>query len=203
MKLLRIFPFLFFFLACYSISLANNDWELSKDKDGIKIYTRQTETSKIKEFKALTTIKAGVDELVGVLRDIEHYPGWISDIKKAEVLKRVGENELYYHLEIAVPWPMSNRDIPLHWKVIKNDSDGSAKIVVSGKPEYLDEKDGIVRMPKAAGLWQFTPLENGITEIRYQFLGDPGGSIPSWIVNMMLVDGPFNTLSNLKEKLEN
>ena len=56
-------------------------------------------------------------------------------------------------------------------------------------------------MPSGKGKWVFTPLENGKTQVYHQFGGDPGGSIPAWIVNMFLVDGPYKTMLGLQETI--
>jgi hypothetical protein len=68
--------------------------------------------------------------------------------------------------------------------------------------DYIPEKKGVVRLPEGRGLWVFTPLENGKTEVYHRFGGDPGGNIPAWIVNMFLVDGPHKTILGLQEKVE-
>ena len=73
------------------------------------------------------------------------------------------------------------------------------KATIISKPNYIPDKSGIVRIEEAKGIWKFTQKENGETKVLYQFLGDPGGNIPSWIINIFIVDGPYKTLMNLKQ----
>jgi hypothetical protein len=50
--------------------------------------------------------------------------------------------------------------------------------------------------------WTITPLKDGSLSLEYQLLVDPGGSVPAWLVNLAVVDGPFETMSALREKVK-
>ena len=40
---------------------------------------------------------------------------------------------------------------------------------------------------------------NKWTLINNQFISDPGGSMPAWVVNSFLASNPYNTVKELKE----
>ncbi len=198
--------FLAFFLltageefAAFSGIPADSTWILEKDKNGIKVYTRKAEGLEFKEFKAITTVNAPVSALVALVIDVETYPEWVENVKSSKILKVVNENEIIYYNEIKVPWPLSNRDNIVITKVIQNSGTNVVKVVMKGRPDYLPEDPDIVRMPKANGFWEFLQGENNETEVYLQYLADPGGNVPAWIVNMFVVDGPYQTLMNMKE----
>ena len=107
--------------------------------------------------------------------------------------------ERYAYSEIGMPWPFDNRDIVMHEQIVHNDN--GASVIMKLHMGLVHEKKGTIRMPVAEGGWYFSK-EGNKTGIRYEFLGDPGGSIPAWVVNMFIVEGPYSTLSNLKEQLE-
>ena len=65
-------------------------------------------------------------------------------------------------------------------------------------PNNLAEKKDVVRIRNAEGKWIFEDLKNGHIRVTYQFYGDPEGNIPSWIINLFIVDGPYDTLINLR-----
>ena len=54
----RIYFILILIFGCANSLFASESWELEKDEDGIKVYTRMTDKSDVKEFKAVTTINA-------------------------------------------------------------------------------------------------------------------------------------------------
>ena len=60
-----------------------------------------------------------------------------------------------------------------------------------------------VRIPRLQAGWTVTPIAPGETEIRLDGQADPGGSIPVWVANMVVVELPEMTLKNLRRLLEN
>lgn len=178
------------------------EWKLEKEKDGIAVYTREVGGMKIKEFKATATINSKTDFLVAMVLDAETYIDWIDNIKKAEIVEIISPDEFYVYTEADVPWPFENRDIVTLNKIVRNKATGAAKIEIAGVTGIVPEKEEIVRMPESAGFWEFTPQKDGEIAVVYQYLADPGGGIPEWLVNMFLVDGPFKTLENMKRIAE-
>jgi uncharacterized membrane protein len=177
---------------------SESDWVLEKDDDNIQIYTRQANGSNIKEFKATTIINRPVRELVEIIKDIPNYPKWMFHTKISKILKTENSNEMYYYFEVNVPWPFENRDDVLHFKLTEDAETKAITVNLTGNPDYIEKKEGIVRISQEHGMWKFTPKGNR-TEIIYKFAADPSGNIPTFIINMFLVDDPFNTLTNLRD----
>jgi len=182
-----------------SIDIPADNWVLEKDKDNIRIWTRDTETSNIKSFKAVTIVSASVAQLASVLNDVGAYPEWMANLESTEILKEISKNECYYYFEVEAPWPVSNRDNVVHFKLTNNYETKGFKVDVIGDADYIAEKQDIVRILKSIGTWEITPIEKGKTEVVFEYAADPGGKLPAWAINIFIVDGPFKTLSNLKE----
>jgi len=192
------------FLIFISFSIHSQDamseaWKLKKSKNGIEVFTRTMEGSKFKEYKTVCEINASPQELIDILIDVEHYQVWMAYVKNAEQLEKKGENEFYVYSEVIVPWPFNNRDGITKSIVKRNMATGIDSVEIIMIPDFIPEKEGIVRMPCGRGLWIFTPLDDGKTKVHHQFGGDPGGNIPAWVVNMFLVDGPYKTMLGLQE----
>jgi len=178
-------------------------WTLELNKDNIQIYTRDVPGMEIKEFKAYAELNAKPAEIEKIMRNISDYSDWMSDVKSAKILKNINADERIEYMRVAAPWPFDDRDIVNHFKIERNTSGANSfKVVISNKHDYISEKEGVVRIKKSSGFWEFTPLASGKTKVTYQFLGDPGGEVPDWAANMFIVDGPFATLSNLKDLAE-
>ncbi len=62
----------------------------------------------------------------------------------------------------------------------------------------LPLKQGMVRIQSLTGQWLLTPFTKSDVSVTYELSVDPGGNIPKWLVNMMAVDLPFNTLQKLR-----
>lgn len=174
------------------------EWKLAKEKDGIEVYTRKTEGFELKEYKSIAIVDASPEKLLKILKDVDSYKEWMANVKIAKLLKD-DEDRFYVYTEVNVPWPFDNRDQVTVSVVSKKPETGIIEIKIDVVADYLPENKGIIRLPAGGGYWIFTPLPDGKTELYHQFAGDPGGSIPSWLANMFLVDGPYKTMLGLKE----
>jgi len=192
---------LFIHLTNVAFTLITDDWELAKEKKGVTIYTRSIEGQKIKEFKAFITIDADIEKIVEIINDDDNIKDWQKNTKGGQLLKEINNNEMYSYVEIGMPWPMSDRDIVFH-RTISKKEDGSILIHLDSAPQYYDDQDGYVRMNTVSGDWELTPTSDNKIEIRYQFFGDPEVKLPNWILNMFIVDGPYESLLALKELAE-
>ena len=186
----------------YSQTNSTEGWKLAKDKQDIQIYTHQMANSNLKEFKAHTFIKTSVEKVIVTLQDVDNFYKWMVHVKNSKLLKKISEDESYVYTEAKLPWPFSNRDIINHINVYWSEEKDTATLVIKGIPDYIPEKEGIVRMHTSEGVWNISKANNDFVNIEYKYSGDPGGSIPSWVVNMFIVDGPYKTLINMREYLE-
>lgn len=191
----------FIFLCSFSLSKAQSDWKLSKQGNGVKVYTRTAEGSNIKEFKATISIKAKAVDIAQEVINVADYKDWYPDVMGSKVLEKPSKYEWIVYYRVDVPWPGTDRDAVSLLKVEMDEEKKNIKILSSAKLNYKEEFYGVVRLKKTDGSWTFTE-KNGVTEVKYQMLADPGGNLPAWIVNMFLVDGPYKTLLALQKRVE-
>ncbi len=176
----------------------DDNWELRKDKDNIKVFARQLEDSGLKGYKVVTVLDAPLETISAALTDVEAYPQWMTNVKATRILKRENAANLFYYIEIEAPWPISNRDNIIHLRVDKYPGRKSVEIVVEGLHDYLPEQPGIVRIRQSNGVWRLTQKENGETEVVSLYVTDPSGHVPLWVVNMFVVDNLYHSLLNFK-----
>ena len=72
-----------------------------------------------------------------------------------------------------------------------------------GVPDFIPEKQGVVRVPLIDGLWTLEPVENNYIIVTYQLVSDPGGNIPFFLANYFVIDVPFETLLKLRNEVNN
>jgi len=189
-------------ISCNCQTIDEEDWKLAKDKQDVQIYTHQMVNSKLNEFKGTVSIKTYVKNVISTLLDVENFRKWMVNVKSSSLLKKISEDEMYIYSEAKLPWPFNNRDIVNHINVYWSDGGDTATLVIDGVPDYIPEKKGIVRMPRSNGVWNVYQVDKQIVKIEYTYGGDPGGSIPDWIINLFIVDSPHKTLINMREYLE-
>lgn len=184
-----------------TISADAEDWELIKDEDGIMVYTRTISGSNIKEFRGVTNIMAPLDSILGVLNDTEACPKWIHNCKDALKLRDISFNEGYIYQVIDFPFPVKDRDLILQSKMSQDPVSKAITIELTSIPDYISETKN-VRIKKSNGKYVIKPIDNGSFEVTWQHHTEPGGRIPSWLVNKLIVDTPFNTLRNLRSLVQ-
>ena len=181
-------------LASHSI-YSQTDWDLRKDKDGIQVYTRSIEGSKLEEFKGIAKIDASVDQLVSVLKDVNGFKDWIPDCELAKLYSLEGDVQVHY-IEMDAPFPVSNRDS--YYQFTYSRQGKNVKVHIEALPRYGPEKDGLVRIPYVKGFWLLESIGPNTTKLTYQVHASPGGSIPAWLANSFVVNNPFDTIENLR-----
>jgi len=183
-------------------ALAQNDWKLSTDKEGIKIYTSIVPDSKIKAVKVECDLNATPAQLVAVVMDINTAPDWVYHVKSAKLVKQVSPAELYYYSEVTLPWPVANRDFVAHLIASQNPDTKVVTIDGPAVPGFVPVKKGIVRIGHSFGKWIITPIGTDQVHVEYSIHVDPGGSLPAWLVNIFATDAPLKIFENLKVQLQ-
>lgn len=184
---------LFFFSASYIIA----EWKLRKNNHGIKVYTRDFSETAIKEFKAVSTVNASLEILSGIISELEKYPSWLENCASIDILEDRGTEKICYMVSEA-PWPFEDRDAVYALNVTYN-TPKLYGIELNAIPDYIEEKEGMVRIKESQGSWRLQYISSFETKVTYRFFADPEGDIPPWILNLFIVDGPFKTIINLKK----
>ena len=195
--------FLLFFstlllLSSDSAPVQSDTWHLKKFESGISIYTRDADNSKFKELKSVVVYKSSLSAIIALIDDFESYPQWVYKCGISKMIKKNSEEDLVHYQTVTAPWPVDNRDFVVH---VQLQQDPVTKIVTQTAtciPDYLPKVEGHVRITEFKAKWTLIPLKNGNIEADYELLVNPGGNIPAWLVNLAVIDGPFETALNMK-----
>ncbi len=187
----------------YNFTLvAQNDWKLSKDNNGIKVYSKKEDDAKFKSVKVVCDIEGTIDKLITVLKNISNNKNWVYNTKQSYIIKNVTGNEIIYYEETGLPWPLNNRDVVINMRFNRDDVHKTLTIEANGLQGQPEVKKGNVRLGYFKGIWQITTKDSKHINITYLLTIDPGGSVPAWAYNLFLSTGPYNTFNNLAEQLK-
>lgn len=189
-----------FIMVCTSFTAGGDKdgWKLEKNEGGLAVYTRKVQGSGYKELKAITTFQSTLSGLVAFIRDIPAAPSYVYHCTNAYVVRSIGETELYYYQETVIQWPVSNRDVVIHYTMSQDKASRVLVVKSEDAKGMIKEFDGKVRIPELRGAWTFTPQKNGTVAGEYILYVHPGESIPDWLANLFLVDGPFKTIQQMR-----
>jgi ribosome-associated toxin RatA of RatAB toxin-antitoxin module len=188
---------LFLLITCGNV-FAGNNWQLSKDEEGIQVHVRNTSATGVKSFKGSMTINSRLNSIVALIEDTESYPRWLHNCKKANTLKKAGNNQVYNYIVTKMPWPVADRDAIVHSTHTQNNSTKQVLIELASEPNLAKRQPGLVRITTLLGQWRLTPLKHNQVNVIYEMNVDPGGNIPKWLVNAMAVDLPLYTLKKFR-----
>ena len=180
----------------------NYDWELKRDKDGIRIYTSAVSGSKYRAVRAVTSAKTNVSSAVALILDVDACPDWAELCERSEELKLLSPTSAYVYTLNNLPFPVKDRDVVALVNWDHDTSSGRVSMTSVATNEDLVPQGKAIRLQQAVAQWHFTPLENGSIQIENFAHIDPNGVTPAWITNMLLVDSPFKTLVRMREILE-
>jgi len=184
------------------LCVAQGKWVLTKDEDGIKVYTRLLNTGKFKEVKAVFELYATESQLVGVLQDITRHKDWSYGTKSTYLISKRGKDTVIYYSEISLPWPLCNRDLVIELSFKKDTVNNVLHIRAKSIPGIVPVKSGLVRVPSSLASWDVTPMSNHLLKIEYILSADPGGALPAWLVNLGASVGPYNSFTKLKDIIQ-
>lgn len=196
--------FIFLFILPLSDFKQQQDdgWDFKKKKSGIKIYTRESDDSNIKELKFTVTIDATMNQAVTLLADVDNYYDWVYACEHSSTINEINKLQSYCYYKVDFPWPMTDRDLVVYSE-IKQDS--ITKVVTSdtnSRADYMPKADGYIRMEEHFNKWIFTPISASQIEVTYLLKSDPGGSIPSWAINMAIDQGPVKSMKGFMKNLK-
>ena len=194
---------IFLFALCVNIAAAQTDdaWTLKQDKDGIKIYTADVKDSKIKALKVESEFDATPAAVTAAIMDIKGSKRWIYSTETAYVIKRSSPSDIYYYTMVKMPWPVKNRDFVGHLVVKQDPKTKVVTINGSCVPGMVPKKKNAVRVLNSPARWVLTSEGKGRVKVVYTLHADPGGSLPTGLVNMFATKGPSESFKKLRVEL--
>lgn len=176
-------------------------WELRKEKNGIRVFTRTNEKSSFDLLKAECFMPYRLTQVLSLITDVENHPRWVYNATETRPIKVTSALDFYYYGVTDAPWPASDRDLIFHVTASQNPNTKIIEIDVHCVPDMLPEVEGKVRVPRSHSTWTLKPAEKGVW-VTYTLDIDPGGSLPAWLVNMATVDGPYLSFEAMKKVLK-
>ncbi|WP_189270729.1 START domain-containing protein [Thalassolituus oleivorans] len=189
-------------LSALSFSVvAADDWnEATYDKENdIRIFTRHVEGSDTLAFKAITHVTGRLTAGVALLQDAQRTKDWVFNCKIMEEIELISDTQGIYYMITNMPWPVKDRDSITETRVSQDQESLVVRVDMKARNDVFPSNDDFIRIKEMRGYWLFTPIEGNQIEVVYEAHADPGGGLPSWLVNSFLVDAPLNTLRGFRQ----
>ena len=180
---------------------AEHPWQLKRNSAGIQVHVRKVDGSPLVEYRGSTVLDAEIGKVIALFEDVTRTPDWFYQCTQSRVLEEKGAGDDLFYFVMDMPWPVQDRDT-VYRRIFKKDpGSGALEYATSSFDGAYPDQEGRIRMPMLKGLWRFTPLPGGRTEMYYQQHNDVGGHLPTLLINTLAVNIPFNSLSNFRKML--
>jgi hypothetical protein len=199
---IRIFLAFLLFVQFFHLQLSAQEWKFAKEKDGIRIYTRNEDSISVKSFKGIVDLKTTMEKMKHVVGRTESFEWWDESITEIKVLAYEEEKMIRYYLVYDTPWPLTDRDLCAEAIITNDPVTGTRKVRATALPGVVPEYKDKVRIKYYWQQWTMEPQGDGIVHVTLEGSVDPGGAIPTWLVNMVITDTPLNIITKLRNIVE-
>jgi len=172
-------------------------WKLQKDENDIKVYFKEVEGSNVKAFMGKKVMSASVSSILKVMKDVNTCGEWIRGCIKAIDLEGSTFEETYQYGINDLPWPANDRDFVNQIITSNNPETGDVTISLKAVEGRIPLSDN-VRLKKMYIQYTLSPISENETSVTWVQHTEPGGNIPNWLVNMLLIDIPYYSLTRLE-----
>ncbi|MCW5922411.1 MAG: hypothetical protein KIS77_08710 [Saprospiraceae bacterium] len=178
---------------------AQKNWVFQKEKEGVKVYKRKVDDGY--ELKLVAVFNAAPAAMLALFNNVAEYPKWGYRVAHSELLKRVSATEFYYYSRFSFPWPLEDRDVVMRTTITTDAKTNAITLSSHAVPDFIPEKQGIVRVKKANVTWKLSAQTSTSMEGEYYLSTHPGGILPDWTVNLANDTGPIETVQKMKKLL--
>lgn len=179
---------------------SSHPWMVDVNKDNVKVLIRKSDSSSIKEYQAIMTVKSPIDTVLKTILDIKNLKKWSYKTSESYQVKKLSDSSWIFYIRNNLDWPIKDRDHVS--KVVLKKKKRDYFIYLNPANTMVKEYPKIIRIKKFKGYWYLKKMDAEHTQIVQQMFGDPEVTAPAFIVNGVLSKAPFETFKNLRKFLE-
>jgi hypothetical protein len=192
-----VFAIIFRFTGLCTVH-GQGEWNLRKESDGIYAYTRSLEGSRFDEYRVETTMKGNLESFYALIKDFDSYPEFFADTENIQILKNLPDEHVMY-IHTNAPFPAKDRD-GVFRNVFRYLPDRDLlRIDISCVNDGYVASKRLIQIKSCGGFWEVTEKNQDEIFVRHQFVADPGGRVPAFIINLKTVQNPINTLKSIRD----
>ena len=173
------------------------EWELQKEEDNIQVYFKNVDGSDIQAFMGRMEMNASVSSIVKVMKSEETCVDWVEGCINAQDLDGGTFKQSFQYGVNHLPWPADDRDYVNEAITVHDKETGDIVITLKAVEGHVPVED-YVRLTKMNIRYYLSPISENKTKVIWVQHTEPGGYIPDWLVNMLLIDIPFYSLTRLE-----
>lgn len=175
-------------------------WQEWRKNDVLKVSFRASELDGLIEIKAQAELKSTLSGFINFIEDLNNMPNWLDNAESAAMIKQISVNENIFVTRFNAFLLVSAREMVIHSHYWQN-PDLSLEIAVTDASYAINKEPNVIRMQVFSADWKIIPTSAKTISITYQFIVDPKGDLPQWLIKPITLRGIWHTLTNLSSQL--
>lgn len=167
---------------CAVPAVSATAWERLWEKDGVLVEHRTAAGARLSEIRATAQSPLPPVAVFETIWKYQEYPEFVPFLKRLTVLSETGDERVAYE-QLAVPL-VKDRDYTIRLRRRVDGATHRYEVTIESANDAGPPPDGThVRVTGIRGGWTVEPGPQGKGSlVRYEMKSDPGGLIPSWVV---------------------
>ncbi len=182
-------------ISLYCSYFFSTEWELKKDENNIKVYLRKNDKN-VSEYLAETIIESDINSILDFILDFDNSYKWMYKLESSEILEKNNDSLYHVYFKMEMSWPLKKRDLVSDVKILN--SNNNIIITLNASPNYIPLEKDLIRIHDSKSTWNLFKINSNTTKVSLQSYAVIE-KIPSFVVEMFIVDGPLYSLSNLRK----
>jgi hypothetical protein len=194
-----------FFVLLPNLSLASEWHTVDNMTDGIHILRKEVGDSGLIAFRGIGTVDAPLPLVATVIFDTDSRREWIAGLVDSRIIHWRDKDNFIEYDHIGMPLFIKDRDFVSHIKMSFYPSKKEMVFHYQPSDDPSAPRSNYIRGELIDAIFILSSIDNdNKTMVDAEFLCDPKGWIPKWLVNFFVKDWPKTTFRNLrKEVLKN
>ena len=194
-------PIFISLLCLFATSLpAQPTWTLARDKGPTKVWVMDFPDSNFKQFKSETVVEAALADVVALQLDVANMGKWYDNVGTVTPVEKVSDLEGIYIIDFDMPFPVRDRISAVRAKMTYDQEAKTVYVVTLYEPGIIKETDKI-HVKRLQSKWLIRDQGDGTVYIEHSGYMDPSGSLPAWIANTGVKDGPIKSFRGMVQVL--
>ncbi|PIE43693.1 MAG: lipid-binding protein [Gammaproteobacteria bacterium] len=175
----------------------DSNWDQKLNEDNIQVFVKEVPDSSVKAFKATTTLKAPIDNVLAVMTAPNSCVEWLHGCIISYGLDAESFNERHVYSVNDLPWPATDRDYVLLISTWREPAKNQIWMEMHAVNDKKPPQEEYERVTSANTVYIFEPTNQNTTHVTWFQHTEPGGVLPDWLIDALLLDIPFKSLKKL------
>ena len=178
-------------------------WEpVLTTSDGIQIFEKEETESGLIEFRGIGVVEAPLPVVATVIFDTGRRQEWIKGLAESRILRWGGKDTYVEYDHIDMPIFFTDRDFVSKIRIRYDHSKKEMVFHYEPSDDPSAPRTDYLRGEVLKMTFLLRSIDSdGKTQLEAEFLCDPKGWIPKWLVNFFVKDWPKTTMRSLRKEV--